>query len=113
VPRDVRDHDVAVVDGVLDGDDVALLADRGEVDVGVDAGTARVEVVDVQFHVVVRAPLSAPEELAHQAHRPVPGWSGLNSYVRRVWDARPDAGCSVRDSPPDHVERIPTHRPPR
>ena len=68
--RDVGDHEVAVVDGVLDGDHVLLSFDLGDVDLHRGAVGRRVEVVEVEFDVVlggVGVPLA--EDLAHKAHR--------------------------------------------
>jgi len=51
--RDVRDDHVAVVDGVLDGDDVLLAVYLRDVYFDPDLAGVRVEVLDVQFDVIL------------------------------------------------------------
>ena len=67
VAGDIRDDDVAVVDGVLDWYHVALLANRGDVYLRPRVRRRSVEVVDVEFDVVVGAPVTT-QQPAHQSH---------------------------------------------
>ena len=68
--RDVGDDEVAVVDCVLDRDDVLLVGDLRDVDGHSRLAAGGLEVlVEVQFHVVVGGVGGTPaHELAHDAH---------------------------------------------
>jgi len=67
--RDVRDDHVAVVDGVLDGDDVLLAVYLRDVYFDPDLAGVRVEVLDVQFDVILGGTPAPAENLLHEAHR--------------------------------------------
>jgi outer membrane protein assembly factor BamB len=70
VAGDVRDHQVAVVDGVLDGDHVLLAADLREVHGHAPGAPGTLEVLlEVEGDVVLGAAVAAPaEDLAHDTH---------------------------------------------
>ncbi len=84
MPGDVGDDDVAVVDGVLDIDDVAAFADFGEVYLHTGGAGVGVEIVDVEFDVVLGAVGIAAEEFTHETHTCDSGVWRHRSYVRAV-----------------------------
>ncbi len=69
--RDVRDDEVAVVHRVLDSDDVLLSVDLRDVELHAGLRRVRVEVLDVEFDVVLGGTTAPTENLVHEAH-----WGG-------------------------------------
>jgi len=69
VTGDVRDDEVAVVDGVFDRDHVALVADLSDVYLHPRVRVRLGEVVEVELDVVVDGAVpAAAEDLAHNTH---------------------------------------------
>ena len=82
MPDNIGDDDIAVVDGVLDIDDVVFLANLGEANLYLRRGGVGVEVVDIEFDVVLGAGRATAEELAHKSHIVDSGCRWHRSYVR-------------------------------
>jgi len=96
-PRDVRDDEVAVVDGVFDRDGVALFADLRESNLNARVAARGVEVVQIQFDVVLGAVGAATaEDLAHDAHGTYRNHRLNSSCVRR---REVDGGFFIRHAP--------------
>ena len=112
VAGDVRDDQVAVVHRVLDGDDVTLAGDLRDVHLHPRVPPGRVEVVEVEFDVILsRVVLTVTEDFAHDSHERYSGEYGINSYVRRRDDdARMRSMVDGRSRPLTHRYRPRTTR---